>query len=84
MCIRDRYVFALFFLLIIIGVIYVKTDMFYANPTLAVLGYRLYRVQLDSRVGVKENIVVISKSPLCVGDSVRTLYLDDKVCFGSL
>lgn len=35
-----RYLLALGVLLFIIGVIYIKTDKFYANPTLAVLGFR--------------------------------------------
>lgn len=77
-----RYASVLVFLLIIIGVIYVKTDKFYANPTLAVLGFRLYRVDLMTRSGTRKNIVVISKDRLSCEDQIKTLYLDEKVCFG--
>ncbi len=77
-----RYVFALVFLLVVIGVIYVKTDKFYANPTLAVLGYRLYKVTIKTRTDTKENIVVITKDRLSESDQIRMLDLDDKVCFG--
>ncbi|MDG3438061.1 hypothetical protein P5E63_19480 [Vibrio parahaemolyticus] len=76
-----RYVFALMFLLIVIGIIYVKTDKFYANPTLAVLGYRLYKVKVRTRAEVKENIVVITKERLSESDQIRMIYLDDKVSF---
>lgn len=77
-----RYVFALIFLLVVIGIIYVKTDKFYANPTLAVLGYRLYKVTLITRTAKRENIVVITKNRLAESDQIRTLDLDEKVCFG--
>ncbi len=77
-----RYVFALTFLLIVIGIIYVKTDKFYANPTLAVLGYRLYKVTVVTRTTRKESIVVITKDRLQESDQIRMLDLDEKVCFG--
>lgn len=77
-----RYVFALIFLLVIIGIIYVKTDKFYANPTLAVLGYRLYKVTIITRTTRKEDIVVITKDRLVESDQMRMLDLDEKVSFG--
>lgn len=76
-----RYLLALGVLLFIIGVIYVKTDKFYANPTLAVLGFRVYKVNLQTRVGLVEGVVVISKERLAVGDQISRLGLDDKVFF---
>ncbi len=76
-----RYLIVLIFLLIVIGVIYVKTDKFYANPTLAVLGFKLYKVTLKTRTGKKENIVVITKDKLSENILLKTLYLDEKVCF---
>ena len=78
----SRYVFALGFLLIVIGIIYVKTDKFYANPTLAVLGYKLYKVTVTTRTTRKEGIVVITKNRLMESDQIRMRYLDEKVCFG--
>ena len=76
-----RYLIALAFLLIVIGIIYVKTDKFYANPTLAVLGFRLYKVTVKTRTGIKENIVVITKDRLSELDQLKTLDLDNKVYF---
>lgn len=76
-----RYLLALGLLLLIIGVIYVKTDKFYANPTLAVLGFRVYKVNLQTRVGLVEGAVVISKERLAEGDQINRLGLDDKVFF---
>lgn len=79
-----RYAFALAILLVIIGIIYVKTDKFYANPTLAVLGYRLYKVTVKTRTSLKEHIIVITKDRLTKSDQIRTLNLDEKVRFGGL
>lgn len=76
-----RYVFALAFLLVIIGIIYVKTDKFYANPTLAVLGYKLYKVTITSRTEVRENIVLITKERLTKNDQIRIIDLDENVFF---
>ena len=76
-----RYIFALVFLLIIIGVIYVRTDKFYANPTLAVLGFRLYKVTAETRTSTKENIIIITKNRLSEKDRIRMVELDEKVCF---
>lgn len=79
-----RYVFALAFLLVVIGIIYVKTDKFYANPTLAVLGYRLYKVTVKTRTSTKENIIVITKDRLSEANQIRMLNLDEKVCFARI
>lgn len=76
-----RYVFALVFLLVIIGIIYVKTDKFYANPTLAVLGYRLYKATITSRTEARENVVLITKERLTKNDQIRIIDLDENVCF---
>jgi len=76
-----RYVIVLAILLIFIGIIYIKTDKFYANPTLAVLGFRLYKVTLKTRISQKENIIVITKDRIYESDQIRALDLDEKVCF---
>lgn len=79
-----RYVFALIFLLVIIGIIYVRTDKFYANPTLAVLGYRLYKVTIETRSGTQENIIIITKTRVSEGDQIRMFNLDEKVCYARI
>ncbi|WBI95174.1 hypothetical protein PALA51_05053 [Pseudomonas aeruginosa] len=74
-----RYVLSLFLLLFVIGLIYVKTDKFYANPTLAVLGFRLYKVTTE--FGCK---VVITKARLAKGDRIAFINLDDKFVYGRI
>ncbi|SEK88806.1 anti-phage protein KwaA [Nitrosovibrio tenuis] len=76
-----RYVLALGLLLVVIGVIYVKTDKFYANPTLAMLGYQIYKVDMHTRTNNVENLILISKDKLSMNDLVNYKELDEKVSF---
>lgn len=78
----ERYLIALAFLLIIIGVIYIRTDRFFANPTLAVLGFRIYRVDLESVRGNKENIIIITEQIIMDDDFISLRQLDEKFYYG--
>lgn len=77
----ERYLIALCLLLIVIGVIYVRTDKFYANPTLAVLGFRLYSAQLTRRTGEKVKVTLITKDLIKSGENIRFLELDSRVYY---
>ncbi len=76
-----RYILILFILLIIIGAIYIRTDMFYANPTLALLGYKLYEVDAELRDGYKEQLIVITRERITDQSKVVYKKLDDKIYF---
>jgi hypothetical protein len=76
-----RYLFALGLLLVVIGVIYVRTDKFYANPTLAVLGFRLYSAIVTRRTGELAKVTLITKDQINVGDKIRFLELDSRVYY---
>jgi hypothetical protein len=75
-----RYAIVLLILLIIIGAIYVKTNLFYANPTLALLGYHIYKVEIISG----EPLIYISKDKLSENNWVNALKLDTKTYFVKL
>jgi hypothetical protein len=72
-----RYIIALFILLFVIGQIYVKTDKFYANPTLAILGFRLYKLEID---GVSK--VMITTQRINELDKVVFTTIDEKFISG--
>jgi hypothetical protein len=76
----------LFFLLLIIGIIYIKTDLFYANPTLALLGYNIYEMTGSRNIEIKkdtyEHIVVITKNKISSNDEIQLLFLSDNIYFG--
>jgi len=64
-------------LLVIIGAIFIKTNLFYKNPTLALLGYRLYKVDTEENTG----LIFISKQNLQINDKVHHLFLKDNIYF---
>ncbi|ENM5730978.1 hypothetical protein CW613_002595 [Vibrio mimicus] len=72
---------AIIVLLIIIGAIFVKTNKYYANPTLAVLGYRLYKATLNDQNGVYESITVVSKEQLKENEIVYWEKISDNVFY---
>ena len=76
-----RYIIVLLILLVVIGIIYVKTDKFYANPSLSLLGFRLYSATVATRTGSEVEVILITKSRLSNGSKIRYLALDDRVFF---
>lgn len=76
-----RQMLVLGLLLIVMGAIYIKTDLFYANPSLALLGFRIYRVDGSFKNGSREGIVVISRDRLSQGQNVTYIKLDERIYF---
>jgi len=76
---ENRNFLMLILVLILIGWIYIKTNIFYTNPTLAVLGFRVYKISTNKRTG---SVVVITKQVLTNGNQVRLNQIDDKTYFG--
>lgn len=77
----ERYLIALALLLVVIGIIYVRTDKFYANPTLAVLGFRLYSAKVTRRTGEEVIVTLITRDQIKDGDKIRFLELDSRVYY---
>ena len=82
-----RYTIVLLILLVIIGAIYVRTDLFFANPTLALLGFHIYEVDMDyDRDGRREEVkgaIVIGKIYLQKNKDVQLMRLDSNIFYGS-
>ena len=70
---KTRYKLVFFIILTIIGVIFVKMNLYLANPILALMGYKLYTINTENR----EEISIISKDKLSTGDSIDWIELDD-------
>jgi hypothetical protein len=60
----------------IIGTIYVRTNLFYANPTLSLLGFRVYEANIGS-----DRVILISKQELDDNDVINCITLDRKTFF---
>ena len=73
--------------LLIICYIFCISDGYFTNPTLALFGYRLYEVDLDNMSeGNKKTrkLIILSKSVLSEGDTVRCYKLTDRVSYAKL
>lgn len=66
-------------LILVIAVIYPRTNLIYANPTLALFGYNIYKVTLEK--DDDEEIVVITREKLKKRKSYRFKELTEEVFF---
>ena len=62
--------------LIVLGFIYVRTNLFYANPTLSLLGFRIYSAKLADG-----SATLITREDMSKGDAVNILHLDRRIYF---
>ena len=64
------------------GAIYVRTDLFYANPSLALLGFKIYKANGNFRNNeTKNEIILIAKENLSNGMRVSYIKLDDRIYY---
>lgn len=77
----SRQMIVLGLLLIVMGVIYIKTDLFYANPSLALLGFRIYKVDGDFKNGKQKGTILICRSRLSKGKKVKYIKLDERIYY---
>lgn len=77
----DRQIFVMFAVIIVVGCIFVKTNMYYTNPSLVLVGFNVYKVKTNSKTTLKTGIVII-RGEIGVGDSIKYFHLSDNVYFG--
>ena len=65
-------------LLLIIWFVLLKTDLYYGNPMLALLGYKLYRAEIHG-VDSPNGVILITKDNLKTTSSVSWIPIDDYV-----
>jgi len=77
-----RYQLVFVLILTVIGIIYVRTDLFYTNPTLAILQFRIYRVDGEFRGSESRKAkILITKDKLNKDDNVKYLKLDERIYY---
>lgn len=73
----------LLLLFVIIGIIFCKSNGFYNNPTLALLGFRLYQTKIKTQKVDKkeseESLIIICQRELSVNDKFQYVMLSDGV-----
>lgn len=76
-----RQMIVLALLLVVMGIIYIKTDLFYANPSLALLGFHIYRVNGSFKNGTREGLILICRGRLKEKQKVSYIQLDDRIYY---
>ncbi|KGQ70027.1 membrane protein [Chelonobacter oris] len=76
-----RQLIVLALLLVVMGIIYIKTDLFYANPSLALLGFHIYRASGHFKNGEREGITLICRERLVENQRVSYIKLDEKIYY---
>ncbi len=74
-----RGVVLLVFLLIILCAIFIKTELFYSNPSFALLGFHIYKA--DTNNEELKNKILIAKDKIKHSDKIKYLKISDKVYF---
>lgn len=75
---KARYVIVLGVLLVLIGFIFIRMDLYYGNPTLALMGYRLYRAEIKE-CEAPDGIILISRDRLNKASSIKWIPIDEYV-----
>ena len=71
-----------FFLLVLIGAVYIKTDIFYQNPSLALLGFHIYSADVHLKANEqRKGIILITRTKLEEGQYVDYIKLDDRIYY---
>lgn len=66
-------------LLFILGGIFMKTELFYSNPSFALLGFHIYKANTNNPH--LQNSIFITKDKIKLGDKVKYLKISDQVYF---
>lgn len=75
---KVRNVIVLGVLLVLIGFIFIRMDLYYGNPTLALMGYRLYRAEIKG-CEAPDGIILISRDRLNKASSIKWIPIDEYV-----
>jgi hypothetical protein len=76
---KERSCLMLITILVLIGWIYIKTNLFYTNPTLAIWGYHIYRISAYNSSENKKDIIVIGRKKISLHDHLRLKEIDDNI-----
>lgn len=63
-------------ILIVIGAIYINSDLFYKNPTLALLGYSVYKAKCNNN-----ECILFTKDKLKSGCTIRKLNVENNIYY---
>ena len=71
-----------FLLLVLIGAVYIKTDIFYQNPSLALLGFHIYSADIHLKANEQRSgMILITRMKLEEGQCVDYIKLDHRIYY---
>lgn len=73
--VETKYLIIFIILVVILGVFVTKMNLYMANPTLSLLGYKLYSITVDDPK-ITDNVFVITRDEINVDDKIEWLKLD--------
>ena len=78
-----RHVVVLGILFVLIGLIYIKSDIYYCNPTLLLLGFRTYKVtgMVNQTQNINFDKTIIVWGSMKNGDEFKYIDIDVNTCF---
>ena len=76
---KSRSCLMLVTILVLIGWIYIKTNLFYTNPTLAIWGYHIYRISAEDTHERKDDVIVLVRKKMVIGAIVKLKEIDDEI-----
>lgn len=76
---KDEHQIVMLLFFVAIGMMYVKGNVFHLNPTLLILGFKLYNCEVDKRDGNCASVLVLSKFPLNINSRFSYRMITDKL-----
>ena len=67
--------------MIVLGILFVKTNVYYQNPTLALMGFNLYEVDMTYKGTEINNVIVIVEGKLYKNDNINKHAIDENEIF---
>jgi len=77
---EGRNAVMLLLVLIVIGAVYIKANLYYTNPSLALMDFRVYRIVYKDQDSTKKAII-LSREKLIVTDKIFAKHIDENVYF---
>lgn len=82
---KIRHQIVLVVLFVAIGIIYIRGNMYFANPTLSLLGFKSYTASIQFQDNsVLDDVILISSESLSSGKNVTYYKIDDKVYYAKI
>lgn len=78
-----RNAFMLLLVLVAIGIIYIKANLYYTNPSLALFDFKIYRIRYKYQKK-EHTTLILTRDKVTVGDQIFSKKIDEKVYYSRI